>query len=112
MEIKLSPILATLILMLSLGACGNPFPNRVECEGGCVDQCGKWPRNNLFGKRAKHAQCATDHSEGYNLGFCAGVRGEHVFGVNSDAYVAGYYDGFADGEVLQSSERERRACAR
>jgi len=102
---------AAAAFLLALAACGNPFPQPVACEGGCVDACGKWPPNNIQQKRAKHAQCAADYEDGYGVGYCAGIQGEHVFGVNSDGYVAGYYDGFADGEAVQSSDRERRACA-
>ena len=107
-----SSALVIAVLLVVPTACGNPFPQRVECEGACVDACGKWPPNNIRQKRTKHAECATDYDDGYGIGYCAGVRGEHVFGVNSDGYVAGYYDGFADGEVMQGDEYEIRTCTR
>jgi len=105
---------ASLLLVAAIGpvsGCGAIIVPAVECSGGCEDICGKHPRNNIGGKKRKHAECAKDYTSGYDVGFCAGVRGSHVFGVNSDPYVAGYYDGFADGEVNQSSLQEQRYCA-
>lgn len=110
-KVRQMRMFATVASLAALSACSNPFPQRVECEGACIDACGKWPPNNIQQKKNKHAQCATDYGAGYDVGYCAGVRGEHVFGVNSDGYVAGYYDGFADGEVMRGNDRELRACS-
>jgi hypothetical protein len=107
---KLIGVIAVTAIFSALTGCGNFIPDRVECEGGCIDQCGSWPHNNLGGKRAKHSTCATEYNNGYDLGYCAGVRGEHIFGVNPDPYVAGYYDGFADGETAKQNQREQNAC--
>jgi len=54
-----------------------------------VDVC----RGKPFGN------CAKEYNSGYRLGYQDGVSGRTTFGVNSDAYVAGYYDGHADGQV-------------
>lgn len=78
--------LSILVFMAcTLAACENAVP----CEGGCVDVC------SGFGKN----KCAVEYNKGYSLGYASGLRGQHTFGINPDAFVAGYYDGFADGSV-------------
>ena len=69
-----------------VSGCGGTPKN---CFDGCVDVC-----------RGKHfSNCAQEYNAGYKLGYQDGLQRRTTFGVNSDAYVAGYYDGLADGQA-------------
>lgn len=65
--------------------------NKSACAGGCRDVCS--PRYS--------SQCVDDYRQGYFLGHADGLNDRLTDGVNSDAYVAGYWDGIADGQAAR-----------
>lgn len=97
--------LALAMALFAVAGCGRSA-TPPECAGGCRDVCKSPVRVGPQWSAAK--KCARDYDDGYNVGFCAGMDGEHVFGVNSDGFVAGYYDGFADGEADKRAGRASR----
>ena len=80
-----------LLGVLLLAAC-QPSALPSTCTDGCIDTC----RNAKFGK-AK--DCAREYANGYSLGYADGRRGELTDGINTDYFVAGYWDGVADGQA-------------
>ena len=74
---------ATAFLMLT--SCAQDNPN---CTDGCVDVC-----------KPQSQSCVSDYNQGHALGYRDGVCDRLTDGVNSDPYVAGYWDGIADGKA-------------
>ena len=83
------PVLVLAIAAFSLSACGK-LP--ATCTDGCADVC----RNAGMGKTQA---CVSEYRGGYSLGYADGLRGELTDGVNTDNFVAGYWDGVADGRA-------------
>lgn len=82
-------ILAVVICAGSSLGCNNRSDMRSECVMGCRDACG--PRFE--------ASCISDYQSGYMLGFQDGRAGRLTDGFNTDGFVAGYWDGIADGQA-------------
>jgi hypothetical protein len=81
-------LLFALVSLAMPGCAKVGLPN--ECEDGCVDFC----KQSFVTNRAA---CSTDYNQGYALGYDDGLKNRLTDGVNSDSYVAGYWDGHADG---------------
>ena len=86
-------VVATMIFTGLVLGCGKNIDSRAECSMGCRDAC----------RPRFETSCISDYQSGYALGYQDGVSGRLSDGFNSDAFVAGYWDGIADG---QSARRQ------
>lgn len=89
-SIRIAYALACVGSIIALCGCGYS-DRRQACAGGCEDVC-----SPMYSE-----QCVSDYRLGYSLGYSDGVNNRLTDGFNTDAYVAGYWDGIADGRAAR-----------
>lgn len=79
-----------ILLATTLVAGCTPSSIPDNCIGGCLDACEQMSSSKI-------QACVGQYNSGYEMGFQDGLKNMLTDGVNTEPFVAGYWDGHADG---------------